>query len=124
MNDQLEDDRPAWLRELEPQSRYRVHVCFGKNCTPNGAEAVFAAFRSALDAAGIRDVELIATSCRSRCELGPSVNVYPGPVTYGQMNADRAVRVVIEHLSGSERPVREYIVTEEQVQRAKQNAAG
>ena len=123
MNDLLEDDRPAWLRELEPQSRYRVHVCFGKNCTPNGAEAVFAAFRSALEAQGIRDVDLIATSCRSRCELGPSVNVYPGPVTYGQMDSDRVYRVVLEHLSGSEQAVSEFVVTDEQVQRAKRNAA-
>jgi (2Fe-2S) ferredoxin len=123
LSERFEDDRPAWLRDLEPQSRYRVHVCFGKNCTPNGAEAVFAAFQTALAAAGIRDVELIATSCRSRCELGPSVNVYPGPVTYGQMNPERAYRVVVEHLSGPETPVREFVVTEDEVQRAKRNAA-
>ncbi len=123
MSDPLEDDRPAWLQDLEPQPRYRVHVCFGKNCTPNGAEAVFAAFKSALAARGIRDVELIATSCRSRCELGPSVNVYPGPVTYGQMDPVRVQRVVVEHLSGREHPVGKFVVTDEQVQRAKRNAA-
>lgn len=120
LSDLLDDERPAWLRDLEPQYRYRVHVCFGKNCTPNGAEAVFEAFQIELQRAGIeREVELLATSCRSRCELGPSVNVYPGPVTYGRMDSDGARRVVREHLSGREKPLSEFVVTEEDVQGAK-----
>ena len=119
-NKHLDDGPPSWLAELVPQSKFRVHVCFGKNCTPNGASAVFDAFRTELREAGITsEVELIATSCRARCELGPSVNVYPGPVTYGLMDPIRVRRVVAEHLGGDERPVQQLIVTEEQVASAK-----
>ncbi len=119
----LSESTPDWLRELSPEYRYRVHVCFGKNCTPNGAEAVFRAFQEQIRAHNLTtSVELLATSCRSRCELGPSVNVYPGPVTYGCMNPERVAVVVTRHLSGSEEPVGAYIVTPEEVERAKKMA--
>jgi len=97
-----------------------VHVCFGKNCTPNGAENVFAAFQSAIREAGLEaDVELLATSCRSRCELGPSVNVYPGPVTYGQITPERAREIVARHFVAGGSTVEELVVTDEDVARAK-----
>jgi (2Fe-2S) ferredoxin len=119
----LSESPPDWLAELSPEYRYRVHVCFGKNCTPNGAEAVFRAFQEQISAHNLSStVELLATSCRSRCELGPSVNVYPGPVMYGCMDPERVTVVVTRHLSGSEAPVDAYIVTPEEVERAKKLA--
>jgi (2Fe-2S) ferredoxin len=119
----LSESPPDWLAQLSPEYRYRVHVCFGKNCTPNGAEAVFRAFQEQIHAHNLTStVDLMATSCRSRCELGPSVNVYPGPVMYGYMDPGR-VRVVVErHLSGAEKPVVEYTVTEEEAAEAKRKA--
>jgi len=120
---ELSESPPDWLAELSPEYRYRVHVCFGKNCTPNGAEAVFRAFQELIRTQNLSStVELLATSCRSRCELGPSVNVYPGPVMYGCMDPDRVAVVVTRHLSGSEEPVGAYIVTPEEVERAKKMA--
>ena len=98
-------------------------MCFGINCTPNGAESVFRTFQEHIRSRGLTDtVELIATSCRSRCELGPSVNVYPGPVTYGRMDPDRARAVIARHLSGPEQPVDSFIVTESEVVEAKRKA--
>ena len=114
---ELEPSRPDWLAELiaSDEPRWRVHVCFGKSCTPGGANAVYAAFQTAVRAEGIdKDVELLATTCRNRCELGVSVNVYPGPTWYGLMTADRVARVVREHLVGG-KPVPDFVVTEEQV---------
>jgi len=120
---ELRESTPDWLRELSPDYRYRVHVCFGKNCTPNGAEAVFDAFQAVIHARQLgSEVELIATSCRSRCELGPSVNVYPGPVMYGHMNPDRAWVVTETHLSGPHCPVDSFTVTEEAAAEAKRKA--
>ena len=114
---------PDWLAALSPEYKYRVHVCFGKNCTPNGAEAVFQAFQEQLRANKLIDsVDLIATSCRSRCELGPSVNVYPGPVTYGCMSPERVRVVVMRHLSGEEQPVTSFVVSEAEVAEAKRRA--
>jgi (2Fe-2S) ferredoxin len=92
---------PDWLAALSPTYRFRIHVCFGKNCTPAGGPAVFQSFREELRNAGMSgEVELIASSCRSRCELGPSVNIYPGPVLYGWMTPEGVARVVREHLAG------------------------
>ena len=103
----MDKSPPDWLAELSPSYRFRIHVCFGKNCTPGGSPAVFDAFRAELARAGLsNEVELIASSCRSRCELGPSVNVYPGPVMYGWMTPEGVRRVVEEHLTGGE-PVAE-----------------
>jgi NADH-quinone oxidoreductase subunit F len=120
---ELSESPPDWLAELAPEYHYRVHVCFGKNCTPNGAEAVFRAFQDQIRARNLTgSVELLATSCRSRCELGPSVNVYPGPTTYGHMDPERVAVVVTRHLSGPEEPVAAYIVTPEEVERAKKMA--
>jgi (2Fe-2S) ferredoxin len=114
---------PDWLAALTPEYRYRVHVCFGKNCTPNGAEAVFRAFQEQIRAHDLTaTVDLIATSCRSRCELGPSVNVYPGPVMYGYMDPERVRVVVTQHLSGVEQPVSSFVVTEAEVAEAKRRA--
>ena len=115
-----ENETPDWLRELTPESRHRVHVCFGKNCTPAGAHAVYAAFERALASEGISsEIELIATSCRSRCEIGPSVNVYPGPITYGYMNAERAERVVREHLNSGGHPIPAFEVTPDDLEQAR-----
>jgi (2Fe-2S) ferredoxin len=93
------------------ESKYRVHVCFGPNCTPRGSKATYAAFQQALLDLGIYlDVELIATSCRNRCELGPSVNVYPGPVLYGFVDDEAARRIAVDHLKGGT-PVASKIVS-------------
>ena len=117
---ELEPSPPDWLKDLVPESRHRVHVCFGKNCTPNGAEAVFRAFQDEIRSRGLAaEVDLIATSCRSRCEIGPSVNVYPGPVMYGRMDPGRARRVVAEHLVTGGRPVDALVVTEEESMRTR-----
>jgi NADH-quinone oxidoreductase subunit F len=96
-------DKPApdWLAALSPTYRFRIHVCFGKNCTPGGSHEVFDTFREEIRKAGLTaEVELIASSCRSRCELGPSVNVYPGPIIYGWMTPEGVRRIVREHLIG------------------------
>jgi (2Fe-2S) ferredoxin len=47
-------------------------------------------------------VEVLATTCRNRCDYGPSLNVYPGPVFYNLLNGT-AIRQIVEiHLnSGS-----------------------
>ena len=118
--DKLNDSPPDWLAALTKESRHRVHVCYGKNCTPNGAEAVFRSFNEAIRANGLTDeVELMATSCRSRCELGVSVNVYPGPVMYGLMDEERARQVTKRHLVPGGKPIKEFIVTDADVAKAK-----
>jgi (2Fe-2S) ferredoxin len=55
------------------------------------------------------EVEIIATSCRNRCEIGPSVNVYPGPYFYREVSLTVLERIVREHLL-ADQPVSEFLV--------------
>jgi NADH-quinone oxidoreductase subunit F/NADP-reducing hydrogenase subunit HndC len=84
---------------------YRVHLCFGPNCTPRGSRDLLPILQRAIRDAGISDrVEVIASACRGRCEFGPSLNVYPGPVFYAEVTEVAIEEIVREHLVGG-RPV-------------------
>lgn len=95
----------------EPE--YRVHICHGPNCTPRGgAKALIETLEAAVQNLGIANrVEIIATSCRNRCELGPSVNVYPGPICYGYVTPEGMIRIAREHLRDGT-PVDDLIVAD------------
>lgn len=83
--------------------QYRVHVCFGPNCTERGSRALYPILESAVREAGLAgDVELLATTCRNRCDEGPSLNVYPGPIFYNRINRDAIQDIVAGHLVGGE----------------------
>jgi (2Fe-2S) ferredoxin len=49
-------------------------------------------------------VEVLATTCRNRCDFGPSLNVYPGPVVYNGFNEQgiRQIQIVEQHLGGGD----------------------
>lgn len=81
------------------QRRYRVHLCFGPNCTERGSRALLPVLEEAVRARGLADsVEILATTCRNRCDYGPSMNVYPGPVFYNELDSEAIVAIVHEHL--------------------------
>jgi (2Fe-2S) ferredoxin len=89
----------------EPRAAYRVHLCFGPNCSPRGSRALLPVLEAAIRRAGIADrVEVLATTCRNRCDDGPSMNVYPGPVFYNLLTPEAIEEIVREHLVGG-RPV-------------------
>ncbi len=82
-----------------------MHLCFGPNCTPRGSRALLPVLMDAVRRAGIADrVEILATTCRNRCDDGPSMNVYPGPVFYNDLVPEAIEEIVREHLVGG-RPV-------------------
>ena len=84
---------------------YRVHLCFGPNCSPRGSRALLPVLEEAIARAGIGErVEIIPTTCRDRCDYGPSMNVYPGPVFYNELTPEAIEEIVSEHLAGG-RPV-------------------
>ena len=89
----------------EAGARYRVHLCFGPNCTPRGSRDLLPVLEAAVAREGLSDrVEIIATTCRNRCDYGPSLNVYPGPTFYNELTAEAIDEIVREHL-GAGRPV-------------------
>ena len=105
----LEPDDDEVNREIGPADRsgagYRVHLCFGPNCSPRGSRALLPLLQAAIAREGLGDqVEVIATTCRDRCDYGPSMNVYPGPVFYNELTPEAIDEIVREHLKGG-RPV-------------------
>ena len=56
------------------------------------------------DAGLTGQVEVIASTCRDRCDYGPSMNVYPGPTFYNQLTEEAIEEIVSEHLAAG-RPV-------------------
>lgn len=82
--------------DLKP---FRVHVCLGPNCTPKGSPKILQQIQELVWKSGLQEkVEVLGTSCRDRCEYGPSVNVYPGPVQYAFVDEEATNRIVREHL--------------------------
>lgn len=78
-----------------------MHVCFGPNCTERGSRALYSVLESAVHEAGLaNDVEILATTCRNRCDEGPSMNVYPGPVFYNRIDRGAIHDIVGQHLAG------------------------
>ncbi len=97
---------------------YRVHLCLGPNCSARGSRSLLPVLEAAVARAGLADrVEVLATTCRNRCDYGPSMNVYPGPIFYNLLD-DRALEeIVARHLAGNE--VVEECVFRPKPQRAK-----
>ena len=89
----------------DPEPKYRVHLCFGPNCTPRGSRALAPVLEAAIRRAGLEDqVEVLITGCRDRCDYGPSMNVFPGPVFYNNLTPEAIEEIVTQHLAGG-RPV-------------------
>jgi (2Fe-2S) ferredoxin len=95
--------------ERDAERTYRVHLCFGPNCSPRGSRALLPVLEAALAREGIADrVEVIASTCRDRCDYGPSMNVYPGPTFYNELTSEAIEEIVQEHLKGG-RPVSRWL---------------
>ena len=103
------DDPTDDLDPVAPSSSYRVHLCFGPNCSPRGSRALLPVLQAAIEREGLgQRVEVIASTCRDRCDYGPSMNVYPGPVFYNLLTPEAIEEIVHEHLAGG-RPVRRWL---------------
>ncbi|MFM9105761.1 MAG: (2Fe-2S) ferredoxin domain-containing protein [Chloroflexota bacterium] len=91
--------------DFGPQARWRVHLCQGPNCSRRGARELMPILRDAVERAGLAsEVEIIAATCRDRCDFGPAMNVYPGPAFYNGLDEAGIERILTEHLAGG-RPV-------------------
>lgn len=91
------------------EANYRVHVCLGKNCSPRGSRDLLSFLERTVREAGLSDrVEVSATSCRDRCDFGPSMNVYPGPVLYNEID-EAAIEEIVESHFRNGRPVHCYL---------------
>lgn len=90
------------------QSKYRAYICCGPNCGPKGSRDLLDALVEEVEQAGLADqVSVLPTGCQNHCESGPTMVVYPGPVFYQEVDAERLHRIVHEHFI-EDRPVKEY----------------
>ncbi len=86
-------------------SRMRVLVGMATCGIAAGAKPVFGAIKDTLAARGIPDISLISTGCVGVCRLEPIVEVIDEDgvkTTYIRMDADKAKRVVEEHVIGGQ----------------------
>src|SRR5918998_6656459 len=90
-------------------AKYRLHLCFGPNCSRFNPKELLRALEEELQEQGLEDeVSIQLSACRNRCEQSPSLNVYPGPVFYNRLTPDAIRAIVRQHLAGGE-PVAEYL---------------
>jgi (2Fe-2S) ferredoxin len=93
---------------MEP-TQYRAYICCGPNCGPKGSPALIAELERELERQQLGDVvSVMPTGCHSHCDSGPTIVVYPGPVYYQEMNAEKLGRLVAEHF-GKGTPVRDFL---------------
>jgi len=101
----MDDASPSAASEREEGGSYRVHLCIGPHCTPRGSRSLLPVLEAAIARAGLTGrVEVVAATCRNRCDYGPSLNVYPGPTFYNGLTPEAIEEIVREHLAGG-RPV-------------------
>jgi (2Fe-2S) ferredoxin len=94
---------------MNPKADYRVHICFGPNCSLFNPKELLRTLEEEVQAQGLEDkVSIQLSACRQRCEQSPSLNVYPGPVYYNRLTPDAIRAIVRQHLTGGE-PVAEYL---------------
>ncbi|MCC6485101.1 MAG: (2Fe-2S) ferredoxin domain-containing protein [Armatimonadetes bacterium] len=79
----------------------KVTVAMGTCGIAAGARETMSALLDELGKRGISDVTVTQTGCKGLCEQEPLVEVTrkgQEPVTYGHVSADKARRIVAEHI--------------------------
>lgn len=106
---ELETIRDNTLVQMKTgaEGAYRMRVLVGMaTCgIAAGAKPVYNAIREALAVKEIADVSLISTGCIGVCRLEPIVEIVDASgekTTYIRMDADKAKRVVEEHIIGGQ----------------------
>ncbi len=98
------------------EDKIRVVVGMATCGIAAGARPVFASFVEEADKRQLKNVMITQTGCIGICKLEPVVEVYvPGQekVTYVKMTAEKAVKVVTDHLINGQ-VVTEYTIGTEQ----------
>jgi NADP-reducing hydrogenase subunit HndB len=79
----------------------RVTVAMGTCGIASGARDVLLAVVDELEQRGITDVAVMQSGCRGLCEREPMLEVQKKdmpPVTYGDLNAEKARTIVAQHV--------------------------
>ncbi len=99
-------------RDAEGNDGIRVVVGMATCGIAAGARPVLKALTEEIEKRNVKNVAIAQTGCIGMCQYEPIIEVYePGKekVTYVQMTADKAVKVVTDHLVNG-KVVAEYTV--------------
>ncbi|MCX7884211.1 MAG: NADH-quinone oxidoreductase subunit NuoF [Caloramator sp.] len=95
-----------------PNYRMNLLVCGGTGCKASGSSEIIEIFEKEIEKAGLKDeIHVITTGCFGFCEKGPIVKVTPDNVFYVEVNSEKAVRIINEHIIKG-RIVEEYLYKE------------
>ncbi|GAA0178524.1 NADH-quinone oxidoreductase subunit NuoF [Clostridium sediminicola] len=87
------------LKNKKTSDKIDILVCGGTGCHASGGIEVIDIFEKELQKAGLQDrVNVISTGCFGFCEKGPIVKIMPDNIFYIEINAEKAKRIVKEHI--------------------------
>ena len=84
------------------------------SCQARGAVSLRNYFKQQADAAGLEGVRINAAGCLDRCELGPTLVIYPEGVWYSIQSEADVDEIIERHLVGGGR-VERLMLTPDQV---------
>lgn len=88
---------------------YRAYLCCGPRCTANHSNGLVDVLIREVARQGLADqVQVLPGGCMQHCESGPTLTIWPGPIYYEGVNAER-IRVIVSEHFGAGRPVAAYI---------------
>jgi (2Fe-2S) ferredoxin len=101
------------MKVREGEQGTKITVAMGTCGIAAGARETMSALLDELNKRGITDVTVTQTGCKGLCEQEPMIEVTragEAAVTYGHVDAERARRIVAEHIVNGNL-VGEYIVS-------------
>ncbi|HVI90020.1 MAG TPA: (2Fe-2S) ferredoxin domain-containing protein [Dongiaceae bacterium] len=113
MTDQTDRSLPNRTLAGDPAPYYQAHVfcCVNERpaghprgcCKNKGAEKLRNYMKARAKELGLQDVRINQAGCFDRCELGPTVVIYPEGIWYAIASVEDAEAVLQEHLIGGRR---------------------
>lgn len=113
MTDKTDRSLPNRSLAGDPAPYYQAHVfcCVNERpaghprgcCKTKGAEKLRNYMKARAKELGLKDVRINQSGCLDRCELGPTVVIYPEGIWYAVASVEDVEAVLQEHLLGGKR---------------------
>ena len=117
-------EQPAKLRPEDPVPYYRAHVFCCTNvrpeghrrgcCQRRGSEPLRDYLKARTKEMGLKDVRVNTAGCLDRCELGPTMVIYPEGVWYTYRTREDVDEILHTHLVGGARVERLMLTPDQQ----------
>ena len=117
----------------DPAPYYEAHVFVCTNdrgegakrpsCARAGSEKLRDYMKAQARAAGLKDVRINASGCLDRCELGPTMVIYPEAVWYTYRTKADVDEILDTHVKGGGRVTRLLLQPDQKTLKPEQSAA-